>query len=135
MTKSIITVSTTDKKLIEKKNSQDPLDNLAANPRQAQRLIATTTPRRMEWGCGGEEGGIKAIHTLRAKAMTRKTLTRLMTGIFIAKVSLKAVANVLLHDLPIPAWPRALASALQTTIHSDAFYMPAAIALMQHYQS
>ena len=58
-----------------------------------------------------------------------------MTGIFIAQVSLKAAANVLLHDMPTPAWPKALGTALAATIHADAFYMPAAIALMKHYHS
>jgi hypothetical protein len=57
-----------------------------------------------------------------------------MTGIFIAQVSVKAATNALLADMPISRWPKAFSDALQTTIHSDAFYMPAAVALMQHYQ-
>ena len=67
--------------------------------------------------------------------MTLKTIARLMTGIFIAQVAVKAATNALMADMPITRWPKAFRNALATTIHEDAFYMPAAIALMQHYQS
>jgi hypothetical protein len=70
--------------------------------------------------------------------MARKSIARLMTGIFIAQVAVndvKAATNAPLADMPISRWPKAFSEALQTTIHNDAFYMPAAVALMQHYQS
>jgi hypothetical protein len=67
--------------------------------------------------------------------MPRETLTRLMTGIFIAQVAVKSAADILLYAQPIRRWPEAIPTALETTIRNDAFYMPAAVALMQHYQS
>ena len=67
--------------------------------------------------------------------MTRYTLTRLMTGIFIAQVAVRAATDVLVYAQPIRHWPEAIADALETTAHSDSFYMPAAIALMKHYHS
>ena len=67
-----------------------------------------------------------------------KTLTRLMTGIFFAQVAAKTFANTM---LPLGAgtdWgniTKGAARAIQSTMHEDAFCMPAAIALMQHYHS
>ena len=58
-----------------------------------------------------------------------------MTGIFFAQVAAKTATNIMLYYMPIQGWPVAVARALLTTNHDDAFYMPAAIALMQHYQS
>ena len=62
-------------------------------------------------------------------------LTRLMTGIFFAQVAVKSAADILLYAQPIRYWPEAFGGALWATIRNDAFYMPAAVALMQHYQS
>ena len=67
-----------------------------------------------------------------------KKLTRLMTGIFFAQVMAKTAANTVAPYLPINGWPDVVVAALhatRTVIHEDAFYMPAAIALMQHYHS
>ena len=67
-----------------------------------------------------------------------KKLTRLMTGIFFAQVVAKTAANTIVPYLTINGWSDVIAGAaraIQSTMHEDAFYMPAAIALMQHYQS
>jgi hypothetical protein len=58
-----------------------------------------------------------------------------MTGTFIAQVAVKVAADILLYAQPIRYWPEDIKDALETTISNDAFYMPAAVALMQHYQS
>jgi hypothetical protein len=59
-----------------------------------------------------------------------KTLTRLMTGIFIANTLVPfGVGN---------EWgglPKAAARAIQPTVHKDAYYMPAAIVLLSHHRS
>jgi hypothetical protein len=65
-------------------------------------------------------------------------LTRLMTGIFFAQVVAKTAANTIAPHLTIRGWSDVVAGAvlaIQSTMHEDAFYMPAAVALMQHYQS
>jgi hypothetical protein len=61
-----------------------------------------------------------------------------MTGIFFAQVMAKTAANTIAPYLPINGWPDVIAGAvraIQTTMHEDAFHMPAAIALMRHNQS
>ena len=61
-----------------------------------------------------------------------------MTGIFFAQVMAKTVANTIVPYVTMNGWPDVVggaARAIQSTIHKDAIYMPAAIALMQHYQS
>ena len=67
--------------------------------------------------------------------MPRETLTRLMTGIFIAQVAVKLTTDILLYDRSLRYWPKHVKDAIETTIIKDAFYMPAAVALMRHYQS
>ena len=70
--------------------------------------------------------------------MTHKTLTRLMTGIFFEQVAAKTFTNIMVPYMSIRGWPNIIGGAgraLQTTMHEDAFHMPAAIALMRHYQS
>jgi hypothetical protein len=67
-----------------------------------------------------------------------KKLTRLMTGIFFAQVVAKTAANTIAPHKPINGWPDVIVAAvqaIQSTMHRDAFWMPAAVALMQHYQS
>ena len=71
--------------------------------------------------------------------MPRETLTRLMTGIFIAQVAVKLASDIasdiLLYNRSFRYWRENIIDALETTTIKDAFYMPAAIALMRHYQS
>ena len=67
--------------------------------------------------------------------MPRETVTRLMTGIFIAQVAVKLATDILLYDQPFRYWREHIKDALETTTIKDAFYMPAAVALMRHYQS
>ena len=67
--------------------------------------------------------------------MPRETVTRLMNGIFIAQVAVKLASDILLYDHPFRYWRENIKDALETTLIKDAFYMPAAVALMRHYQS
>ena len=67
-----------------------------------------------------------------------KKLTRLITGIFIAQVVAKTAANTIAPHQPIYGLPGVIVAtvqAIQSTMHNDAFWMPAAVALMQHYQT
>ena len=67
--------------------------------------------------------------------MPRETLTRLMTGIFIAQVAVKLATDLSMYDRSLRYWREHVIDALETTIIKDAFYMPAAVALMRYYQS
>ena len=61
-----------------------------------------------------------------------------MTGIFFAQVVAKTFANTMVPLGVGNEWGdviKGAARAIQTTMHEDAFHMPAAIALMRHYQS
>ena len=67
--------------------------------------------------------------------MPRETVTRLMTGIFIAQVAVKLATDILRYDRSLRYWREYVKDAIETTISKDVFYMPAAVALMRHYQS
>ena len=59
-----------------------------------------------------------------------------MTGIFFAQVVAKTAANTIVPHLTIRGWSYVVdgaVRAIQSTMHEDAFYMPAAIALMQQF--
>jgi hypothetical protein len=59
---------------------------------------------------------------------------RLLTGVFIAQVLAKTFANTVLpfDERMLGNLPLSLVRAMQTTMHEDALYLPAALALLHH---